>query len=159
MGTSITIYYIGVIMPYMYNVVTVNIEKDKPMKLKSPLIQSTDDIKTSFVDISSLSEEEKALVETIDKGNAAEASLVKVMHTAVGDSEFSSTEIEVNPDKGSYLRVATIESAPEEGSTTPTTTVVAEFVNGHLTETMQEINDILADAIKEANTDVLAEVE
>lgn len=143
----------------MYNVVTVNIEKDKPMDLKDPLIQSTDDIKTSFVDMASLSEEEKNLVETIDKGNAAEASLIKVMHTAVSESDYSSTEIEVNPEKGSYLRVATIDGAPGEGSTTPTTTVVAEFVNGHLTETMQEINDILTNAIKEANTDVLAEVE
>lgn len=124
------------------------------MKLVEPIVSGTDDANTSFVDLSSLSKEDKALVKKVDEGNAAEAALIGKMYDAVQESEFASTELDINSEKGSYLRVATIDGVEQDDGEVKGSAVVAEFVNGHLTETLKDINETLAALKDEANSDV-----
>lgn len=124
------------------------------MQLIKPLVESSDGAKNSFVDPKTLSKEDKELVTKINVGHEAEAQLLSRMHTAVDEHDtYTSTEIDINSEKGSYLRLAVVDGVATTDGELTGKAVVTESVNGHLTEMMTKINENLQNQLEDAHAD------
>lgn len=121
------------------------------MKLVAPLVKVEGEEKVAYVDPKSLSKDEKKLVKAIDEGQAAEAQLVKALHKELDAStEYNSAEVQINADKGSYLRLAAIDGAITEDGKKTEEVLTSELVNGHMTEAMQELRQAMLDKVAES---------
>ncbi len=137
--------------------------KDKAMKLNSPLLTTGGQKDVAFVDPKSLTKEELKLITKVDAGNQAEVKLISKLTNTVQDSSFTAAEMAINADKGSYLRVITLngDSVVESGDADDADddadedeeehqVIVTETVNGHLTVFMTELNEKLQQKLEES---------
>ena len=129
------------------------------MQLVKPLVESSDGAKNSFVDPKTLSKEDKQLVTKINVGHEAEAQLLSKMHSVVDEHDsYTSTEIDINSEKGSYLRLAVVDGVVTTDGEVTGKAVVTESVNGYLTEMMTKINENLQNQLEDAHADDSEEV-
>lgn len=123
------------------------------MKLLPPLVTTEGTDKVAYVDPKSLSKANLTLVKKVDEGQEAEVKLMEHLHKTVVDSEFTSGELVTNEEKGSLIRIVTVEGVEREGEETSGSAIISESINGHLSEFMTKLNDDIIAKQDEANAD------
>lgn len=124
------------------------------MKLVKPLVAAAGVENHGYVDPKTLSKEEKELVTQVNAGHEAEAKLAKVMHETIAEHpQYQSAEIDINSEKGSYLRLAVVEGVAVEDGKPTGEAIVSESVNGYMTEMMKSLNAIKEAALDESNAE------